>query len=320
VSRDFVASSSELLSVVQEARRALVLGIGGGGDVVGALAVARICEALGTETALGGVSWERAAIDPRPGPRPVDEIRHARPLGETAVLAGPATSTPEGIAFSEARMASHLGVETVLVDPSAGAVGAAAGILAAADALDCDLLLAVDVGGDALARGGEPGLVSPLCDAIMVAAALRVADRLRPVLAVVGPGCDGELTIAEVLGHTAALARAGAWLGTWGVTSAIAAELAAAATAVPTEASLQVARCARGETGETRIRGGRRRVELGPAGALILLFDPAGGADELPLTQAVAETESVEAGRAALAALGVRTELDYEREQAGGRD
>jgi hypothetical protein len=286
--------------------------------VVGALAVARLCEAFGTPTVLGGVSWERAAIDPHPGPRPVAEIRQAEPLGDAAVLAGPATSTPEGIPFSEARMAEHLGTSTVLVDVSLGAAGAAAGVVAAAEALDCDLLVGVDVGGDVLARGAEPGLASPLCDAVMVAAALHASEQLKSVLAVVGPGCDGELSPAEVLERTAALGQAGAWLGTWGVTPEIADELEAAADRVPTEASLQVARCARGEFGETHIRGGRRRVELGPVGALILLFDPAAaaGSGELPLVTAVAGTRSIEEGRAGLARLGVHTELDYERARA----
>jgi hypothetical protein len=308
----------DLLETVREAQRALVLGIGGGGDVVGALAVARVCEALGTPFVLGGVTWERAAVDPHPGPRQAGEVVGGRSLGEAALLANPETSTREGIPFSEARMAAHLGTETVLIDPSGGAVGAAGGIADAAEALDCDLLLGVDVGGDALAQGHEPGLGSPLCDAIMVAATLRTPARLRSLLAVVGPGCDGELSVAEVLERTAALARAGAWIGTWGVTPQVAGELAAAAGLVTTEASLQVARCARGEVGEARIRGGRRRVELGPVGALILLFEPAAAAacGGLPLVQAVADSASIEEGRAALAAIGVRTELDYERDRA----
>src|SRR4051812_3195062 len=142
-----------MIERIQAAEKALVLGIGGGGDVVGALAVARMCETLGTPFVLGGVTWERSAVDPHPGPRPLAEVRHAQGLGDAAVLAGPATSTPEGIAFSEARMAAHLGSDTVLIDVSSGTVGAATGILDAATALDCDLLVGVDVGGDALARG-----------------------------------------------------------------------------------------------------------------------------------------------------------------------
>jgi hypothetical protein len=85
---------------------------------------------------------------------------------------------------------------------------------------------------------------------------------------------------------------------------------------VPTEASLQVARCARGEIGAVPIRGGRRQVELGPVGALTFFFDAAVAKRELPLANAVAESASIEEARAALADLGVRTELDYERDRA----
>ena len=91
------------------------------------------------------------------------------------MLAGPATSTADGVAFSEAAMAEHLGTETVLIDPGGGAVGASEGILEAAGALDCDLLVCVDVGGDVLALGDEPGLASPLCDAVMLAGAQRAS-------------------------------------------------------------------------------------------------------------------------------------------------
>ena len=280
--------------------------------------MARLCEALGTPFALGGVAWERMPIDPHPGPRPIQEIRRGRFLGGGAVLAGPDTTTPEGVPFSEARMAEHLGAETVLIDVSGGASLAASGIEAATRKLGCDLFVGVDVGGDVLARGAEPGLASPLCDALMLAAAHRVADRVRPLLAVVGAGCDGELTPAAVLERVAGLGRAGAWLGTWGLTPQIADELDAAATVVPTEASRQVVRCARGEIGETYIRRGRRRVELGPIGALAFFFDPLLAPPEaLPLAHAVADAGSVEEARGALAALGIHTELDYERSRAG---
>jgi hypothetical protein len=284
--------------------------------VVGALAVARLCEALGTPFVIGGVAWERLPIDPHPGPRPLEEIRGARPLGTGAVLASPGTTTPEGVPFSESRMAEHLGAETVLIDVSGGAAGAASGLASALDRFDCDLLVCVDVGGDVLAVGDEPELASPLCDAVMVAASLDTEEAHGPILAVVGPGCDGELSTAEVLGRVAALARGGAWMGSWGVTPDAADELEAAARLVPTEASLQVVRCVRGESGKDAIRGGRRQVELGPVGALALLFDLRAAAGELPLAEAVKGSGSIEDARAALAARGVRTELDYERERA----
>jgi hypothetical protein len=302
---------------IQAARRALVLGIGGGGDVVGALAIARLCESLGTPSALGGVAWERFAIDPKPGPRPPEEVRGGERLDGGAVLADPSTTTDSGIAFAEAGIADHTGSPTALIDVTHGEAGAARGIAAAMQRMDCDLLVGVDVGGDVLGHGDEEGLASPLCDAVMVAGMLAGVE--KSMLAVIGAGCDGELSPAQVLERVAALGRAGAWLGTWGVPPEVAAELERAAERVPTEASLQVARCARGETGVVPIRGGRRHAELGPVGALAFFFAPTAAIAELPLARAVQGSESIDEARDALAALGVRTELDYERDRATER-
>ena len=280
-----------------------MLGIGGGGDVVGALAVARRCAELGTPFVAGGVAWERLPIDPHPGPRSVDQIIAAEPLGDRAVLAGPGTRTPEGVRFSESHVAGHLGAPTVLVDVSAGPAGAASGVEAAAGALDCDLVVYVDVGGDAIATGREPGLASPL----------------DGILAVIGAGCDGELTVDEVLMQVAALGRAGAWIGSWSVGAELADELERAAKASGTEASAQVVRCARGEMGEVAIRRGRKRVALSPVGALTFAFDLATAADLLPLVGALREVDGLDAARDRIVAHGARTELDYERDAAAGR-
>jgi hypothetical protein len=301
---------------VADASHVLVLGIGGGGDAVGAIAVARRIEAIGARATLGGVAWERFPVDPYPGPRPLADVHGARAIGEHAALIDPATgaTTPEGAHFCESRVAQFLGNETVLIDVAAGAEGAAEGIAGAAAALDCDLVMLVDIGGDAIAAGTEPGLASPLCDAVMIAGGLDAG--VPALLGVLGAGCDGELLPGEVLERTAALARCGAWLGAFGVAEAEAAEIEAAAEVAVTEASLMVARCFRGGYGETPIRGGRRMVELSPVGALCLLFDPEAALPELPLVRAVAGSASIAAGRDALAAVDIRTELDYERERA----
>lgn len=298
----------------RDARRAIVLGIGGGGDVVGALAIARQIESLGCEVTLGGVAWERLPVDPLPGPRPLEQTRGARMLGRRAALADPGTpvETVGGARFSESQVAEFLGRATLLIDVSAGAAGAAEGIAAAAAELEADLLVCADIGGDAIAHGGDPGLASPLCDAVVLAAAAMV-PALSPVVAVAGAGCDGELSPALVLERVAGLAAAGAWLGARGVTTEEAAEIERAAATAFTEASVQVARCARGETGPVPIRNGRRSVELGPVGAIAFYFDLARALPELPLARAVAGSASIEAGRDALNAIGVGTELDFEQ-------
>ena len=295
-----------------------MLGIGGGGDAVGCLAVAHELEARGLECVIGGVAWERFPVDPHPGPRPLGEVREALAIGRGAALVDPGrgATTPEGAHFCESRLAGFLGTETVLIDVSEGPPGAAAGIAGAAAERGCDLVVLVDIGGDAIAAGDEPGLASPLCDAVMIAAGAAVDPDLPCLLGILGAGCDGELLPAEVLARVATLARAGAWLATTGVSPDGAARIEAAASVAVTEASLLVARCARGTVGEVPIRGGRRTVQAGPVGALCFLFDLEAALAELPLVRAVAGAGSIAEARDALNAMGIQTELDYEERRA----
>jgi hypothetical protein len=297
----------------------LCIGAGGGGDVVGALAVAEHARALGTPSVLGGVTWERRPVDPLPGPRRLDELRGARVLNGATALAGPQTTGPGGFAFAEARMAAVLDGDTLLVDPGPGPAGVAAGLTDAAARLECDLLALVDVGGDALAGGHEPGLASPLCDAVMLAAGTLAADAgLATLAAVVGPGCDGELTHDELLLAFADVAAAGGLLGVRAIGAGDLPALEAAVAAVPTEASAQVVRCVRGERGPTAIRQGRRPLELSALGALTVYVDPrAAVASAAALARAVRDRPSLDTANDALHELGLRTELDHERESPG---
>ena len=297
------------------ARRPLVLGIGGGGDVVGALATAEAARIYhGADSLVGGVTWERRVVDPQPGPRSTAEIENARPIADAVLLAGPETAVrASGVRFCETQMARFLGRETVLVDVTCAPRTIASGLEAASAELGVDLLVFVDVGGDALAHGGEEGLASPLCDAVMLAAASLVSE--PPTLGgVFGAGCDGELRPAEVMERIAEVAAAGGLAGMRGLTAPVAERLEAAVTVVPTEASAQALRCFQGERGIADIRAGRRTVELSPLGAATIYFDvDAAMASAAGLARAVRDTSGLEEANEALRALGLRTELDYER-------
>jgi hypothetical protein len=295
-----------------------VLGIGGGGDVVGTLATAHLCRRLGVQPMVGGVSWERLPIDPRPGPRPADEILDARALAPGVMLAGPHTRTVDGAMFAEAHMAHVLGEDTVLVEVGLGPKAIAEGLTEAAAALDVDLLVFLDVGGDVLGSGTEPGLASPLCDAVMLAAAaLLQRSGARVMAAVFGPCCDGELTPEELLGQLAWLASDRGLVGVDAITPEMADELERAVREVPTEASAQAVRCARGEVGLATIRAGRRTVPLSPLGATTVYFDADRAVNGVArLARMVLEARDLEHAHKLLSADGVRTELDYERERS----
>jgi hypothetical protein len=313
------------LKALRSSDRVLLIGMGGGGDVVGALGVTDLIDRLGTEWVLGGVAWERSPIDPRPGPRSLEEMRGGRPCGSAAVLTEGGTTSTDGVEFSESKMAGHLDKPVLLLDITRGPAALATGLAEAATELGCDAIVLLDVGGDVLAHGHEAGLASPLCDAVVLAAGMilarsagRDADGRRwggeLIASVYGPGCDGELTPDEVLERITELQTAGALLGAWGLTPEGCRLVERAAEVVPTEASLMAVRCARGERGTVEIRSGRRTVELTPLGGLTFFFDPLVAASSaLPLAAAVAPAASLEEAHDALMGMGIRTELDLER-------
>ena len=304
--------------LLRGAKRPLVIGMGGGGDVVGALATAESARLYdGAAPVLGGLAWERRPIDPVPGPRRIDEIEGAERLADAVLLAGPRTRVRgRDVYFAESRMAEFLGEPTILVDVSTGPATIADGLAGAASSLGCDLLVFIDVGGDVLAHGDEPGLRSPLCDAVMLAAAAHLHRMGHPVLAgLFGTGCDAELTPAEVLARLAEVAGAGGLAGARGLTEPVAERLEQAIKLVPTEASAQAVRAFRGVSGPVRIRGGAHTVELSALASLTFYLDIEATVRAVGrLAGAVDGAASIEEASAALNAIGVSTELDLERE------
>ncbi len=307
-------------ATLRAARRPLVIGIGGGGDVVGALATAELLRVYdGAEPLVGGLSWERRPIDPVPGPRRVEEIEGAELVAPGVMLAGPRTrARGRDMYFGESRMAAFLDRPTVLLAIDRGPAAIADGLERVVAELERDLVVFVDVGGDVMAGGSEPGLRSPLCDAIMLAAAHQyAATGARALLGVFGIGCDAELSVEEVLDRLADVAAAGGWGAARGLTDAVATRLEQAMAMVPTEASAQAVRAFRGARGRVAIRGGQFDLDLSPVAAMTFYLDVAVTyATVGPLARAVADARSLDEANTALNQLGVRTELDVEREAA----
>src|SRR5258708_15793483 len=112
-----------LETLIRASSRALVVGVGGGGEVVGALATARFLEFCGLEFILGGLSWERNVYDPIPGPRKLGETRNVRVLHPFAWMANADSHTDTGVFFAESRMAAVIGSDVLLVGINGGVTG-----------------------------------------------------------------------------------------------------------------------------------------------------------------------------------------------------
>lgn len=290
--------------------------LGGCGDIVSTIPTARFLEALDVDVLLGGVAWERVVVDPQPGPRHFDEIEHIERLNETVALATEETRTHDGVEFSETNVARHYDEDVILIDIGGGVRGVAAGINGACDQLDIDLVVGTDAGGDVLAAGDEPGIKSPLTDAVMLSALTHLEN--DACLGMYGYGSDGELTLEEVTnGITRAAAHDGL-LGAWGMTPQILDELTDLMEVVTTEASRLPVEVARGKRGEAVIRDGARSVELTPSSTVTFYLDPSAVAATSALDEYVNDTESFEAAQEALSRAGYDTELDLERRLAAG--
>jgi hypothetical protein len=310
-------SPQSLEELIRSSSHALVVGVGGGGDVVGALASARFLEFCGLTFTLGGLSWERYVYDPVPGPRALSEIEHIELIHPRVGLANPQTKTNSNVYFAESKMAEITGRDVLLVDINGGVKGVVEGLEMALERFKADLLIGIDVGGDSLAQGGEKGLRSPLADSIMLAAYAEMEARgQRALWGMFGYGSDGELTTQELEKALSVIAGAGGLLGAWSLTPKVVAELEQVIQQVQTEASAIPVECARGAWGEKKIRNDERRVKLTPLTALTFYLSPSVVFQSLSRpARSVAQSTSLEEANEALHAMGLKTELDLERER-----
>jgi hypothetical protein len=304
---------SSLKQILTNSRKAMLIGVGGGGDIVGTIPTSDLLGLFGIECIFGGLSWERSVIDPMPGPRKFDEVRNARKLNDVVWFANEDTVTSTGVRFAESGVAEVLGQETLLIDIHPGPAAVAEGILHAARDLGADLIIGIDVGGDLLALGNEPGLMSPLADSIMTASFATLEERMPAMMGLFGFGSDGELTQDELERSMSVLAREGGLLGSWGITKEALSLLEKLIAIVPTEASRTPTLYAKGEFSDTSIRSGMRHVSLSMSSTVTYYFSPGVLYGKLSgMSRAVSEAGSLEEANECLHALGIYTEYDIE--------
>ncbi len=302
-----------LENIFNSSKRAILLGIGGGGDIVGTIPTAKLLDNFGVEHVMGGLSWERSVIDPVPGPRKFHETRNARKINDTVWYANQETTTSTGVKFAESWIAEFCGRDTLLIDINYGVEEVVKGLLDAADKLGADLIVGIDVGGDAIAFGNEPGIMSPLADAIMTAVLSELEKKIPAVMGVFGFGCDGELTIPELERSIRKIAAEGGLYGSWGITRDTLNELEKVVEIVPTEASRLPVEAAKGIFDRATIRSGRRSVSLSIISTITFYISPGIVFDKVSKpARTVLECKSLDEANKALHNLGLKTELDYE--------
>ena len=88
-----MADSGSLKEILKGSKKALLIGIGGGGDIVGTVPTSELLQMFGIECLYGGIAWERSVFDPEPGPRTFEETKNVRKLNEVVWYANPDSTT-----------------------------------------------------------------------------------------------------------------------------------------------------------------------------------------------------------------------------------
>jgi hypothetical protein len=286
----------------------LLVAAGGGGDAITAAVLASALDSA-APTAILTYSWDRLIIDPLPGPRSTADFTGLRDLAAHVleVLASSQAVRPAGSSLP--RLAADVPSRLLILDPSGGAVGMTEQIRAAADLFDADGIDLVDVGGDVLTVGKEPGIRSPLADLLALAACAAAGRPCR--LLVAAPGVDGELAESTVLQRLEAL-------GAVPVVTLSADAFRPVCSVFrwhPSEASALVAAAAHGIRGSVEVRDSRQRVHLTDNTPAVFAVDAHKAALRSPAAALTSTTTLVEAARIVEELTGVN-ELQYETQKA----
>ncbi len=294
-------------------KKILVIGIGGGGDVVSAALFAKILKDIGVEAFVASIVWERFVHDPVPGPIPLDAIHSRKNIGEySAAINGDsyAIRNNNRIVFEAARVAEVLGEEVYIVDLMGGVKGYVKALKELLSYTGADYVIGVDVGGDVLARGDEEELWSPLADAMGLAALNEIGDS---ALMVYSPGADGELPQDLVLKRISTIMGMNGCLGSIGVGREYIEFYEKLLEKTLSEASRIGLLALKGFNGYKTIRGGTRRIRVSPINTVAFILSPRQAIKLSRPAQLVKETSSFADAWRILRENGIPTEYDLEK-------
>ncbi|HKD99303.1 MAG TPA: DUF1152 domain-containing protein [Micromonosporaceae bacterium] len=267
-----------LFAALAAARRVLVSGAGGGFDVYAGLPLAVALRAEGKAVHLGNLTFAD-----------LHEVPTADRLAPDVTVVGPHTAG-SGDYFPERTLARYLSgspLEPVVYTfERVGVQPLRAAYQAVVDYLGVDAIVLIDGGTDILMRGDEAGIGTPEEDMASLAAVAGVDGVATRLVVCAGLGIDSYHGVSntDTLENIAALAKAGAYLGTLSIPADSAEAVAYldavdyARVATPRRPSIvngQVAAAVRGEFGDVqfthRTAGGVLHVN--PLMALYFSFD-----------------------------------------------
>jgi hypothetical protein len=253
-----------MLKSFSKYKKALVIGIGGGADIVGTIPTKFFLESNGINCQLAGLPWERYSIDPFPGPRPFDQIINKVKINDSLCFAKKNTKTKDGLSFSESKLSGILKQRVVLINIFNSPNNIADDLYNYSIENKIDLIVGVDVGGDILAQGHEKGLASPLADSLMLTVLNKLNKKIETKIGVLGYGSDGELEQNELNESLGILGKNKGLIGSFGLNNDSYLLMKKIIKIVETDASRVPVLSFEGISGLYKIRRGRVEINIHP--------------------------------------------------------
>ena len=253
-----------MLKSFSKYKKALVIGIGGGADIVGTIPTKFFLESNGINCQLAGLPWERYSIDPFPGPRPFDQIINKVKINDSLCFAKKNTKTKDGLSFSESKLSGILKQRVVLINIFNSPNNIADDLYNYSIENKIDLTVGVDVGGDILAQGHEKGLASPLADSLMLTVLNKLNKKIETKIGVLGYGSDGELEQNELNESLGILGKNKGMIGSFGLNNDSYLLMKKIIKIVETDASRVPVLSFEGISGLYKIRRGRVEINIHP--------------------------------------------------------
>jgi len=298
--------------------KALIFGAGGAGDVISAILASEYYKKLGYETLIGSILWERYVIDPVPGPINFEDLRNAEKINDCIfLLRKDSYAIREGnlVIPTIVRVLKVLNLEQgYAMNNRLGPKHLAKCIKEIVNKENIDLIVAVDAGGDMIARGDEESIMSPLVDVISLATLIILEkEGYKTLLGVIGCGSDGEVEhdyflklISEIAKNKGLIDIKGYDLETAKLVEKVLENTESEASKIPVDAFF-------GFHGELKIRKGTRKVFVTPASAVMFFLDPLKITTN-KLVGKIINANSLEDANSILNSMGIYTEYDFERD------
>ncbi len=304
-----------LIDLILKTKSAMVMGIGGGGDIIQGIPIANLMRKLGVEDILlGGVSCQWWTPDGNPladewgsavmGPTlyPVSDLEEAELVAPHLAFVNE-RSNYGGRRPCEARLAELVPADEVFVAGlTGGVIGLARSLNHVIAERSIDLFVGVDIGSDSFHDGKE---ASPAKTSLVDFISLGAITRLEcpTVYGVSGYGCDGEMQLEELDDRVSRVMRAGGYLGAHGLTQQDVLDMEKASEAYPDPIEPMSFRAARGEFGYKNVwtNGPYGTViKVTPLASVMMFFDPdilgescATGIADLLQTESLDEAEEI---------------------------